>query len=222
MVDLAGARVLAVLTRAPSSGGKTRLFASLGVPPDTKLLEALLLDTIEGAAAPEIAVVVAVTPASACEEVRTLLHESAARRIEVIAQADGDLGQRMHATMVSLFERGAAAVAVIGSDLPHITAATIREAFDALAAEPDAVVLGPAGDGGYYLVAARRVPDVFDGIDWSTSRVLEQTMRAAADRGLQIRLVKPFDDVDSADDLRRVATYGRAPRTTAWFQAVRH
>jgi hypothetical protein len=63
MVDLAGARVLAVLTRAPSSGGKSRLFASLGIPTDPRLLEALLLDTISGASAPGVRIVIAVTPA---------------------------------------------------------------------------------------------------------------------------------------------------------------
>ena len=221
MVELAGARVVAVLTRAPSSGGKTRLFATLGVPPDSRLLEALLLDTVDGAAAPGVAVVVAVTPASACDEVRALLRASVARHIDVIAQGEGDLGERMRATMSTLFERGADAVALIGSDLPHITPATIRAAFEALAAEPDVVILGPASDGGYYLVAATRVPDLFGQIEWSTPRVLAQTLRAAADRGVQIRLAGQLDDVDSADDLRRVAGGGSAPRTAAWFQAVR-
>lgn len=222
MVDLAGARVLAVLTRAPSSGGKTRLFASLGVPPDPRLLAALLLDTIDGAAAAGVPLVIAVTPASARDEVRALLHASTAGDADVIAQPDGDLGERMRATMARLFERGASAVALIGSDLPDIGAAPIGAAFDALAAEPDAVILGPAGDGGYYLVAATRVPDVFDRIEWSTPRVLEQTMRLAADRGLQIRLAAPLGDVDSAEDLQRVAASGRAPRTAAWIQAARH
>ena len=73
MVDAADAPVLAVLTRAPSSRGKTRLFASLGVPPDPSLLAALLLDTLDGAAAAGVRRVVAVTPASACDAVREIV-----------------------------------------------------------------------------------------------------------------------------------------------------
>ena len=220
MVELAGERVLAVLTRAPSAGGKTRLFAGLGVPPDPRLLEALLLDTLEGAAASGVPIVVAVTPAAACDDVRALLLDSQARHAEVIAQPDGDLGERMRATMAALFARGAAAVALIGSDLPHIGGAPVEAAFEALSAAPDAIVLGPAGDGGYYLIAAARVPDVFEAIDWGTSRVLEQTRRAAADRGLPVRFVSTLDDVDSADDLRRVAAGGRAPRTAGWIRSA--
>ncbi len=220
MVELAGTRVLAVLTRAPSAGGKTRLFAGLGVPPDPRLLSALLLDTIDGAAASGVSIVVAVTPASACDEVRALLRDSQAPHADVIAQPDGDLGERMRATMAALFARGASAVALIGSDLPHIDGASIVEALAALADDPAAVILGPARDGGYYLIAATRVPDVFDPIEWGTSRVLEQTSGLAADRGLPIRLIATLDDVDGVDGLRRAAAGGRAPRTLAWIRAT--
>src|SRR5688572_25710715 len=111
MVDLRAAAVVAVLTRAPQSGGKTRLFASLGIPYDPALAAALLLDTIEGISSPGIRRVVAVTPASACDDVRLLIAEAAResaesnsfRDIDVIAQPDGDLGARMRGTMAALF-----------------------------------------------------------------------------------------------------------------------
>jgi rSAM/selenodomain-associated transferase 1 len=218
MVELAGARVVAVLTRAPSSGGKTRLFASLGIASDRRLLDALLLDTVEHASASGVACMVAVTPASAVGAVRAFVEESLAADVEVIAQPDGDLGERMRATMSLLFARGAAAVALIGSDLPHLDPSAIREAFAALDAEPDAVVLGPTADGGYYLVAGTRPPDIFDGIAWSTPRVLEQTLALARDRGVSVHLVAPLDDVDSADSLHRAIAGGRARRTAAWKQ----
>jgi rSAM/selenodomain-associated transferase 1 len=234
MVDLAGARVLAVLTRAPSSGGKSRLFASLGVPADSRLLEALLLDTIESAAAPGVRVVVAVTPPTACDEVRATLrsHSTALTRGQtptltpvpidalVIPQVDGDLGERMRATMAALFVGGAAAVALIGSDLPHIRSSSIVTAFDTLTHDRDALILGPAADGGYYLVASTRVPDVFTQIDWGTSRVLAQTEDAARARGLRVHLLPVLTDVDTSEDLRTVAAEGRAPRTAAWIREV--
>lgn len=214
MVDAADAPVLAVLTRAPSSGGKTRLFASLGVSPDPALLTALLLDTLAGAAVPGVRRVVAVTPASACEEVRRIVGA-----VEVLAQPDGDLGERMRATMEGLFARGATAVALVGSDVPHISAATIADACALAVQDPDALVLGPAADGGYYLIAARRVPDVFSGIGWGSGHVLAQTERAAAAHRLRVRHLAIMADVDTADDLRGAARTGRAPRTAAWLRA---
>lgn len=214
MVDAADAPVLAILTRAPSSGGKTRLFASLGVSPDQDLLAALLRDTLAGAALPGVRLVVAVTPASACEEVRAIVGE-----VEVMAQPDGDLGERMRATMAVRFARGASAVALIGSDVPHITPATIARAFAHVARDPDALVLGPATDGGYYLIAARRVPDVFRGMEWGSERVLAQTVRAAMADQFHVHHLEALGDVDTADDLRGAARSGRAPRTTDWLRA---
>ena len=216
MVDAADAPVLAVLTRAPSSRGKTRLFASLGVPPDPSLLAALLLDTLDGAAAPGVRRVVAVTPASACDAVRDIVGD-----VEVIAQPEGDLGERMRATMTTLFACGAPMVALMGSDVPHITAATIAEACALVARDPDALMLGPAADGGYYLIAAQRVPYVFSGIEWGSEHVLAQTECAATAQQFRVRRLATLADVDTVDDLHDAARSGRAPRTAAWLSTHR-
>ena len=213
MVDASSAPVVAILTRAPSSGGKTRLFTSLGLPGDPALLAALLLDTVDGAAAPGVRRVIAVTPPEACDEVRRL-----AAGVDVIPQPGGDLGERMRGVMAALFEQGAPAVAVIGSDLPHIMPSTIAEAI-ACMVDDATLVLGPADDGGYYLIAARRVPDVFTGIEWGSARVLAQTEQAAVRDGLTVRRLAPMSDVDSAADLRHAGATGRAPRTSAWVSA---
>jgi len=212
MVDAADSPVLAVLTRAPSSGGKTRLFASLGLPSDPALLDALLLDTLDGAAAPGVRRVVAVTPGDGCDEVRRIVGN-----VGVIAQPDGNLGERMRAVMAALFARGAPAVALIGSDLPHLTPDVIAEAFALVSRDPDALVLGPAADGGYYLIAAPRLPDVFSGIDWGSARVRLQTEEAAAANGLTVHHLQTMSDVDSVDDLRRAAASGLARRTALWL-----
>ena len=212
MVDAADAAVLAVLTRAPSAGGKTRLFASLRISPDQDLLAALLLDTLDGAVAPGVALVVAVTPASACGEVQAI-----AGGVEVMAQPEGDLGERMRATMTALFARGARVVALIGSDVPHITPATITQAFALAMTDPAALVLGPASDGGYYLIAAQRVPDVFAGVEWGSGRVLAQTECAAAAQRCRVHRLATIADVDTADDLHQAARSGHAPRTAEWL-----
>ena len=213
MVGASNANVLALLTRAPSAGGKSRLFRSLGIPPDPSLLSALLLDTLDGSSVPHVRRVIAVTPASACAEVRELVGDT-----PVIPQPEGDLGERMRGTMATLFAGGASAVALIGSDLPHVSGAPIEAAFDVLSRDDRTLVLGPAEDGGYYLVAARRVPGIFSGIDWGSARVLTQTETAAALDGLQVRRVDVLRDVDTEDDIRRAVLGGRAPRTTAWLR----
>lgn len=76
-------------------------------------------------------------------------------------------------------------------------------------------MLGPAADGGYYLIAATRVPDVFEDIDWGSPRVLAQTEAAARRAGLPTQLLDVVRDVDTVADLVALAP-GRAPRTTQW------
>src|SRR5688572_9821058 len=208
LVDVAGASVAAILTRAPSAGGKSRLFGALDRPVDPALLTALLLDTLDGAAAPGVSRIVAVEPAGACDEVRAIVPAG----VQVLPQAPGTLGERMAALMGELFDRGAAAVALLGSDLPDLQPRVISIAFDVLAREPDALAIGPARDGGYYLIAATAVPDVFAGVEWGSDRVLAQTLAAAQAHTIRVRLLDSMRDVDTPADLH--ATTGR--RTAAW------
>lgn len=219
MVDVKDALVLAILTRAPSSGGKSRLFAELGRPPDPDLLGALLLDTLDGAATPGVRRIVAVTPGAACAEVERLVGPST--DVQMMPQPEGDLGERMRATMAALFERGARAVTLIGSDLPHITPAHITAAFQATTNDAATLVLGPAADGGYYLIAARRTPAVFSNIAWGSREALAQTTRAASADGFRVHLLEVLADVDTVDDLHRAAASGRARRTAAWMRNAR-
>jgi rSAM/selenodomain-associated transferase 1 len=209
-VGVPQARAIGVLTRAPSAGGKSRLFAALGRAVDPSLLIALLLDTLDATAVPGLLRVAAVAPATACDEVRGLLPD-----VDVIAQSDGGLGERMRSLMQTLFDRGAESVALIGSDVPALTPALVGEAFARLDADPASLVLGPAADGGYYLIAATRVPDVFENIDWGSSRVLAQTGEAARRAGLRLQLLDVVGDVDTVADLAALAP-GRAPRTAQW------
>jgi rSAM/selenodomain-associated transferase 1 len=225
MVDTAGA-ILAILTRAPSSGGKSRLFQALGMQPDVELLRCLLLDTLDGATLPALRRVLVVTPGSACDEVREIVSEASRPSassptsqevsLDVMPQIEGDLGARMQAVMATLFREGATAVALIGSDLPHIVPRTIAETFHVLARDRDALVLGPAADGGYYLIASRRLPDVFAGIEWGSDRVFARTREAATIAGFHVHQLPVLSDVDTLDDLRAAAASGRALRTAAW------
>lgn len=210
MVELAGADVVAILTRAPMHGGKSRLFAALGRESDPALLTALLLDTLDAAGGAGVPCVLAVEPPAACAAVGAL-----APGIEVVPQSGSSLGERMAATMRSVMDRGVRAVAVVGSDLPDLSPDALREAFQVLQHDPDRLVIGPAADGGYYLIAATAVPPVFDGVEWGTTRVLAQTLAQARRHGIDVHLLPVMRDVDSPDDLARV----RARRTRAWAAA---
>jgi uncharacterized protein len=213
MGGLAQRDVVAVLTRAPSAGGKSRLFAELGTPPDATLLAALLLDTIDAVTIPDVTRLVAVEPGSRCDEVRALVPDD----LVVIPQPEGTLGERMAGIMRLVLERGARAVALIGSDLPLVPASSIAHAFACLHDDPRSVVLGPAIDGGYYLIAACDLPDLFHEIEWGTGRVLEQTRLRAANAGIRLHLVEPAFDVDTVADLRLLQRLGdeSVPETMA-------
>jgi glycosyltransferase A (GT-A) superfamily protein (DUF2064 family) len=127
----------------------------------------------------------------------------------------------MRGAFASLLEAGARAVVLIGSDIPEITAATVSSAFALLERDPGVLVLGPADDGGYSLIAATRVPTVFEGMTWGTSDVLAQTMSAAAASGQAVAFVEAVGDVDTPDDLERVARRRPHSRTAAWVHSGR-
>jgi rSAM/selenodomain-associated transferase 1 len=136
--------------------------------------------------------------------------------VRVMPQPDGDLGDRMRGVMEAAFATGATRVALIGSDLPDISAAHISSAFAMLDADPSALVLGPAHDGGYYLLAASRVPPVFSGIAWGSADVLEQTRTRATGSGWAVKLLPALGDVDDVADLRRVRATCPQSRTAVW------
>jgi glycosyltransferase A (GT-A) superfamily protein (DUF2064 family) len=108
----------------------------------------------------------------------------------------------MSAAVAQALVRGAERVVVIGADCPEITRATIAEAFVRLS-EAD-VVLGPAADGGYYLIGLTRPYRVlFADIPWSSPDTLSRTLAAARRAGLTVSLLDVKRDVDTADDWRR-------------------
>lgn len=131
-------------------------------------------------------------------------------------QVTGDLGARMEAFFAGCFSGGCERVVLIGSDSPTLPRAILDEAFDAL--EEEAVVLGPAEDGGYYLIGAReRVPPIFRGVDWGTERVWEQTTALLTRAGIGYRELPVWFDVDRYDDLLRLS---REPAEDAHCRAL--
>lgn len=111
-----------------------------------------------------------------------------------------DLGERMKNAFANVFGEGAAQVVVIGTDCPELTTAIILDAFAHLNRHD--VVIGPAKDGGYYLLAMKAVNnDLFRNIDWSTSLVLQQTLAICKQKDLSVFLLPELSDIDNEADL---------------------
>ncbi|MGJ3251700.1 MAG: TIGR04283 family arsenosugar biosynthesis glycosyltransferase [Elainellaceae cyanobacterium] len=115
-------------------------------------------------------------------------------------QGDGDLGCRMEAAFRSAFDAGMTRVVMIGIDCPWVNADTLMRAFDALRSHD--VVLGPATDGGYYLIGlCCLIPALFRDIPWSTDAVFQQSMDIARQQGRAIALLDRLTDVDRPEDV---------------------
>ncbi len=118
-----------------------------------------------------------------------------------VRQGKGDLGRRMDRAFTDSFGEGMRRVVLIGTDCPGIRPDHLARAFQVL--ERKDVVLGPAGDGGYYLIGLRQsAHELFEGVPWGTGEVLERTLYAAAARGSKVELLDRLDDVDRPEDIR--------------------
>ncbi|MFH1744276.1 MAG: TIGR04283 family arsenosugar biosynthesis glycosyltransferase [bacterium] len=115
-------------------------------------------------------------------------------------QHSGDLGERMLHAFEEAFAEGMKRVVIMGTDCPGITVNLIQQAFREVPGSD--VVLGPAKDGGYYLICLKRaIPELFVGIPWGTEEVLNRTERIARDLGLTVACLGPLDDIDRPEDL---------------------
>ncbi|MCP9236380.1 TIGR04282 family arsenosugar biosynthesis glycosyltransferase [Lewinella sp. JB7] len=116
-----------------------------------------------------------------------------------LVQMGPGLGERMAAAFDRAFARDHDRVVIIGSDCPGVTTELLNNAFAALADHE--VVIGPALDGGYYLLGMRHPhPELFAGMEWSTAEVLEQTLARTRERGLTVKQLAALSDVDHLED----------------------
>jgi rSAM/selenodomain-associated transferase 1 len=125
------------------------------------------------------------------------------RDFEYVLQAEGDIGVRMRLAFQKAFRRGWKQVVLIGSDIPDLTAAIIRESFEGLTNHD--LVLGPARDGGYYLIGLKADrPELFGpSILWGSEEVLKNTLITADQLGLSAALLERLRDVDRPEDLTK-------------------
>src|SRR5579872_7013033 len=188
-------QVLGIFAKWPLAGtAKTRL-AVLGPHLAAGAARAFLLDTMERFSILDLRRVVAFAPADALPDFAALTQG----RFALIPQSAGDLGQRLCTFLRQEIAGGADAVVVIGTDSPTLPVAYVEQAFAELARAD--VVLGPATDGGYYLVGCGgRVPPIFDAISWGGHRVLGETVARLRDPTWRLALLPPWYDVDTPDD----------------------
>ena len=118
-------------------------------------------------------------------------------------QIEGTLGERMYADIEKGFSMGYEKVCLVGSDIPELTPSILNSAFEAL--EKKQIVLGPAYDGGYYLIGFQQQTQnrqlLFEEMEWSTPEVLKQTLKKARKNKLSYYLVEKLKDIDRLEDL---------------------
>lgn len=198
MADSDRAAIL-VFVRAPELGRvKTRLAAELGDAAALAVYRRLAEHTVREvlAVVPREDVRIHYTPAGSEAAVRRWLGSGPS----YLPQTAGDLGERLEAAFSDAFAAGYGRVVVVGSDLPGLSAALLERALEALHGAD--AVLGPARDGGYWLLGLRRkLPEVFRGIPWSTSETCQRTLERLRTAGAEPVLLPEMTDVDTAADL---------------------
>jgi uncharacterized protein len=197
---------LAVMTKAPRAGQvKTRLVPLLA-PEEAAQLNALFLRDLsmsilracEMSPAKPVAVF---TPPGSESTYENILPEE----FMLLPQRGSNFGERLIFAAEDLFAAGFASVCLINSDSPTVPAQNFAEAAIELAEPSDRVVLGPADDGGYYLIGLKRMRRrLFEDIDWSTERVFDQTKQRASELGLRVHELASGLDVDDGETLARL------------------
>src|SRR5581483_1748437 len=173
---------------------KTRLAAAVGADRACALYRAFILDLAERLDTLSYPVSWAYWPPTA--PFGSLL--SGAR---VVPQRGRDLGERMAAAIADELAAGGAPVLIVGADVPHVPATAFHDAAQALAQDAN-IVLGPASDGGYYLIGLRApAHDLFVDIAWGTAGVFQATHDRATALGLRTHVLPTTFDVDDADGL---------------------
>jgi rSAM/selenodomain-associated transferase 1 len=200
--------VLGLVAKQPEPGQvKTRLAHATNATWASQVAEAFLLDGLDRWRSFPARRVVVFAPAKAVG----YFQRTARENFDLIPQSEGDLGQRMASFIAGQLQAGVSKVVLIGTDSPTLPVAYVHQAFQEL--QNAEVVLGPATDGGYYLLGCSCfVPELFERVPWSTSRVLHTTVARVRQERLRLALLPPWYDVDTLDDWRMLQGHVAALR----------
>ena len=179
---------LAIFLRYPTPGEtKTRLIPALGPEGAARLSRKLAEPTLAAARASGLDFELRVTGADPAR-----FREWLGNDLAIMEQGGGDLGARL--------ARVPAPAILIGSDAPGVTGPLLARAAECLG--KSSIVIGPANDGGYYLIGFTRPAEfLFTRIEWSTPRVLPETLRRLDERGITPALLPELTDIDLPEDL---------------------
>jgi uncharacterized protein len=198
---MATVSALGIICKTPRSGvSKTRLVGPIDPDDVARLSGAFIRDVAAAIEAVPEAVghkdYAVYAPAGSEDELRQIVPNA----FELLLQADTDLGVVLLAATQALLARGHDCAILINADSPTLPVSLPLAAIAALRASGDRVVLGPAIDGGYYLIGLKRAHGLlFEGIPWSTSRVLSRTVERAGALNLPVCLLPEWYDVDDAE-----------------------
>lgn len=191
---------LIIFTRFPEPGkAKTRLIPALGAEGAAQLHSQMAEHTLGQARNLRSSLSVELEVRFAGKDVEAMQFWLGSD-LHYQPQGQGDLGDRLTHAAQSAFATGATSVVIIGTDCPQLDTHILQKAFEQLRQHD--LVIGPAKDGGYYLIGARQfMPELFQGIAWSTSEVLQQTVKVAERMRLTIAYLPMLADVDYPEDL---------------------
>jgi rSAM/selenodomain-associated transferase 1 len=194
-------KAIVIMAREPEPNRvKTRLTPPLSPGDASRIYESFLLDKIENIKAiMEVDRFVAYTPETSREYFESIVPSE----FDLIAQKGKDLGERLANVSDSLFRNGYDGVMMMDSDTPNLPSSYVISGLEKLS-ENDLVV-GPCEDGGYYLIGlSTQIPEIFQGIPWSTTNVTRTTIMKAQSEGFRLCLLEEWYDVDTIEDLKRL------------------
>lgn len=198
--------MLIVFLKYPEEGKvKTRLAKNVGSRKAAHIYKELVEKTLTQTkllSNKEINIVIAYCPKEKEQEIKEWISYP-----YIYHPQDGkDLGEKLSNSVNWGFQEGANKVVIIGTDCPGITPDIIEEAFQELSYCD--IVLGPAVDGGYYLIGlSKKLTFLFEGINWSTPQVLKETIKKIHDAGFSYKLLRKMYDIDLAENYEHYLSY---------------
>jgi rSAM/selenodomain-associated transferase 1 len=230
---MAESAAIGIMCKAPRAGrAKTRLAATIGTEAAAKLSACFLRDVAAAIEAVPARLACrgygVYAPAGAEAELRELLPPS----FGLLLQADAEFGNVLHGAVRDLLVAGHDCVALVNSDSPTLPPAFLAQAVEALRRPGDRAVLGPASDGGYYLIGLKTAHrHLFTDMPWGTEAVASLTLERAAQIGLETVRLPVWYDIDDAETLgwlrdelagtsSRFKGGGSAAATRAWLPAA--
>ena len=211
-------RIVILFVKLPEKGKvKSRLAREIGDGLALLLYESMVRDAIDMLNKTGIPFRIFFDPPQKLEALRSWLGKS----YSFLPQSGSGLGERMERAFQQVFDEGAEEAVLVGSDIPGLTASVISDAFSAF--EQKDAVIGPANDGGYYLIGFRRRSferSVFRAMTWSTDRVCQETLNRLQQAARAVLVLPECVDVDVRDDLRELLSrqsFAQSPRTLTFL-----